>query len=95
MNIGSNMQEKEQIIEFDGKEYKYSELSERGKIIINQLNVINYDISECKLQLDRHEAAKQMFILSFKHSVDSSDKKDEEKEGDTNPLSLVSSNKLL
>jgi len=85
------MKEQEQVIEFDGKKYKYSELSERGKIIINQLNVINYDISECKLQLDRHEAAKQMFILSFKHSVDSSDKKDEEKKDETNPLSLVES----
>ncbi len=52
-------EDKSQIITLNDKEYKYSDLSERGKIIINQLNVINYDISECKLQLDRHEAARR------------------------------------
>ena len=82
-------EDKSQIITLNDKEYKYSELTERGKIIINQLNIINYDISECKLQLDRHEAAKQMFIISFKNLMESPDK---DKEGDTS-LSLVSSNK--
>ena len=83
-------EDKSQIITLNDKEYKYSDLSERGKIIINQLNIINYDISECKLQLDRHEAAKQMFIISFKNLMESPDK---DNEGDTS-LSLVSSNKM-
>jgi hypothetical protein len=80
-------EDKSQIITLNDKEYKYSELTERGKIIINQLNIINYDISECKLQLDRHEAAKQMFIISFKNLMESHNNKDE---GDgTTSLSLV------
>jgi hypothetical protein len=84
-------EDKSQIITLNDKEYKYSDLSERGKIIINQLNVINYDISECKLQLDRHEAARQMFMISFKNLIESPNNKDE---GDgTTSLSLVSPNK--
>jgi hypothetical protein len=80
-------EDKSQIITLNDKEYKYSDLSERGKIIINQLNVINYDISECKLQLDRHEAARQMFMISFKNLIE-----DDEGDGATS-LSLVSPNK--
>jgi hypothetical protein len=80
-------EDKSQIITLNDKEYKYSDLSERGKIIINQLNVINYNISECKLQLDRHEAARQMFIIHFKNLIEG-----DEGDGATS-LSLVSPNK--
>ena len=61
--------ENEQIITFDEKEYKYSELSGRGKVIVNQLNIVEQDILQTKMLLDRHEAAKQTFVATFKEIV--------------------------
>lgn len=59
----------DQIITFDDKEYKYSELSDRGKVIVNQLNIVESDILQTKMLLDRHEAAKQTFVSTFKEIV--------------------------
>ncbi len=59
----------DQIITFDEKEYKYSELSDRGKVIVNQLNIVESDILQTKMLLDRHEAAKQTFVSTFKEIV--------------------------
>jgi hypothetical protein len=59
----------DQIITFDEKEYKYSELSDRGKVVVNQLNIVESDILQTKMLLDRHEAAKQTFVATFKEIV--------------------------
>jgi hypothetical protein len=59
----------DQIITFDEKEYKYSELSDRGKVVVNQLNIVESDILQTKMLLDRHEAAKQTFVSTFKEIV--------------------------
>ena len=58
------------IITFDGIEYKYSELPDTGKIVINQLNTIERDILQTKLLIDRHEAAKKTFIDQFKTIIE-------------------------
>jgi|LWDU01.1.fsa_nt_gi hypothetical protein len=60
----------DQIISFEGAEYKYSELSEQGKVVVNQLNVISQDIMETSMLLSRHEAARTTFIAAFKEVIE-------------------------
>jgi len=59
----------DQIISLDGNDYKFSELSDEGKLVVNQLNIIESDILKTKMLLDRHQAARQTFINQFKEIV--------------------------
>jgi hypothetical protein len=69
MRMARKKQTDDQIITFDGIDYKYSELPDDGKIIVNQLNIIERDILQTKMLLDRHEAAKMTFVTQFKEVV--------------------------
>jgi hypothetical protein len=59
------MEKNEQTITFDGVEYKFSDLPDTGKIIVNQLNVLEKEILSTRMLLDRHAAAKQTFVTQF------------------------------
>jgi hypothetical protein len=59
----------DQIITFDDKEFKYSELTDHGKVVVNQLNIIEQEIGSTKMLLDRHEAAKKTFVDVFKEII--------------------------
>jgi hypothetical protein len=54
--------EKEQTITLDGEEYKYSEITEEGKVAVQHLNAIEHEIATTKFLLDRHEGTKLYFI---------------------------------
>jgi len=54
--------EKDQTITLDGKEYKYSEINEEGKVAVHHLNAIEQEIVTTKFLLDRHEGTKLYFI---------------------------------
>ena len=68
----------DQIITFDDKEYKYSELTDQGKIVVNQLNILDQDILQTKMLLDRHEAAKSTFVQGFKLLIEEDENLDDE-----------------
>ena len=59
----------DQIITLDEVDYRYSELTDDGKIIVNQLNIIEREVLQTRMLLDRHEAAKITFIARFKEIV--------------------------
>jgi hypothetical protein len=61
--------EEEQIITLDGNEHKYSLLPDEGKIIVQQLNILEREITNTQMALARHNAAKEFFIQNFKMLV--------------------------
>ena len=63
----------DQIITLDGIDHKYSDLTDEGKIIVNQLNIIESEILKTKMLLDRHHAAKHSFIGQFQSIISSED----------------------
>jgi hypothetical protein len=68
------MENNDQIITFDEVDYKYSELPDTGKITVKQLNIIEKDILETRLLLDRHEAARKTFVDQFKMIIENEEK---------------------
>ena len=64
------MENDDHIITLDDTDYKYSELSDMGKISVRQLNILEKEILDTRLLLDRHEAAKKTFINQFKSIVE-------------------------
>jgi len=68
--MAKKKQTDDQIITFDGIDYKYSELPDTGKIVVNQLNTIDKDILQTRLLIARHEAAKKTFIDQFKSIIE-------------------------
>jgi hypothetical protein len=65
----NKVENNDQIITFDEVNYRYSDLPDNGKIIVNQLNIIEREVLQTKMLLDRHEAAKMTFIAQFKEIV--------------------------
>jgi hypothetical protein len=65
-----SMENDDHIITLDGIDYKYSELPDTGKISVRQLNILEKEILDTRLLLDRHEAAKKTFINQFKSIVE-------------------------
>jgi hypothetical protein len=59
-------EQNDQIITFDDVEYKYSELTNKGKVAVNQLSIIESDIVQTSMLLDRYQAAKETFIKLLK-----------------------------
>lgn len=52
----------DQIITLDDKDYKYSELTNEGKLAVQHLNAIQREIISTKFLLERHEGTKRYFI---------------------------------
>jgi len=61
----------DQVVTFNEVEYKFSDLPDTGKIVVNQLNILEKEILDTRMLLDRHMAAKQSFILQFGQIVES------------------------
>ena len=68
----------EQIVTFNEVEYKFSDLPDEGKIVVNQLNILEKEILDTRMLIDRHMAAKQAFILQFGQIVEPPVSKEDE-----------------
>ena len=66
----NKVENNDHIVTLDGVDYKYSELPDMGKISVRQLNILEKEILDTRLLLDRHEAAKKTFINQFKSIVE-------------------------
>ncbi|MBT4478919.1 MAG: hypothetical protein HOC66_05880 [Flavobacteriales bacterium] len=66
----NKVENNDHIVTLDGVDYKYSELPDMGKISVRQLNILEKEILDTRLLLDRHEAAKKTFIDQFKSIVE-------------------------
>jgi hypothetical protein len=66
----NNVENNDQTVTFNEVEYKYSDLPDTGKITVNQLNILEKEILETRMLLDRHMAAKQSFITQFGQIVE-------------------------
>jgi hypothetical protein len=61
--------ENEQLITFDGEEFKFSELSDEAKHMVNQISILENDIVQTRMAVDRHEAAKKTFIEALREEL--------------------------
>jgi hypothetical protein len=61
----NKVENNDQTVTFDEVDYKYSELPDTGKIVVNQLNILEKEILDTRMLLDRHMAAKQSFVNQF------------------------------
>ena len=66
----------DQTITLDGKEYKYSDITEEGKIAVQHLNSIERELAETKFLLDRHEGTKRYFIEALSKILKHDDEPD-------------------
>jgi len=78
MSEDVNNTPEEQLITLDGKEFAYSELSDEGKLVINQISILENDITQTKMALDRYEAAKKTFIDSLRDLLNDDSSSSEE-----------------
>jgi hypothetical protein len=68
--------ENEQVITLDGEEYKYSEITEEGKVAVQHLNSIERELAETRFLLDRHEGTKRYFIEALSKILKHDDEPD-------------------
>jgi hypothetical protein len=66
----------DQTITLDGKEYKYSDITEEGKVAVQHLNSIERELAETRFLLDRHEGTKRYFIEALSKILKHDDEPD-------------------
>lgn len=66
----------DQTITLDGEEYKYSDITEEGKVAVQHLNSIERELAETRFLLDRHEGTKRYFIEALSKILKHDDEPD-------------------
>ena len=62
--------EKEQVINIDGKDYTEDQLTDNQKYFINQINDLQVKTNQAKFQLDQLSAAKDAFTQQLIKSLE-------------------------
>ena len=70
--------EQEQKFTFDGTEYSFSEISDKAKMLVAHIEVIEKKLGELQFQADEYTVSKGAFIQMLKEELNKSEETTEE-----------------